>query len=407
MAKKQADAPSQPRTPAKGVLPQTQYTGVNASNTSTVIVSALLEVTGHVRFGDGTDIATTVTEKDTVARPGGGSVEKAIWAGTKRRGVDRRTIHELRDRLGWNEKCYIPELCGMCPICWLYGFTGTTQERESPVKGINAKSRVLYSTSVSVEEVARCVSRHSRNQVDEKSQTTAGTAGIHEEEVIVGAHFPVYTSLLHVLDWEIGAFAHAFLEDINQNRYTAASRGQGGIRFAENNQDPILIVDESPTGVFPLSVPKVPAWETDYAKVAALFASHHSSSPSLVGVRSTLQAQGFAVEGDTKTLTARAGSTELIVEATENFLVVRQGSDELMKRYYGNQALGFLRQKQIGFQKTLADPKWRGELRDELRAYAAAIQKKEPSKESTGATPPEPGTNPEEGAPDDGTGSSE
>ncbi len=408
-SKQKKDNSATPRVTKTGdSLRTTQYTGVNAPISKTVVVSALLEVTGHVRFGDGTDIATTITEKDAVLAPDGKSVEKAIWAGTKRRGVDRRTIHELRDRSGWNEKCYIPELCGMCPICWLYGFTGTTQERESLVKRINAKSRVLYSTSVSLEGVARCVSRHSRNQVDEKSQTTAGAAGIHEEEVIVaGTHFPIYTSLLHVLDWEIGAFAHALLEGINQNRYTAASRGQGGIRFAENDGDPVLIVDESPTGVFPLSVPKVPAWETDYAKVAALFASHHSSSPSLVGVQSTLQAQGFAVEGNTKTLTARAGSTELIVEAAENFLIVRQGSDELMKRYYGNQALGYLRQRQIEFQKTLADPEWRGQLSEELSAYVAAIQKKEPSKESTGATPPDPGTNPEEGAPDDAAGRSE
>jgi len=400
---KKGNAAAPSATKGGSRLPDTQYTGVNAPNTKTVVVSAVLEITGQVRFGDGTDIATTITEKDTVLGPGGSTCEKAIWAGTKRRGVDRRTIHELRDRLGWKGTCFIPELCCECPICWLYGFTGTTQKKD-----INAKSRVLYSTSVSVEEFARCVNRHSRNQVDEKSQTTAGAAGIHEEEVVVGGtHFPAYTSLLHVLDWEIGAFAHAFLEDINQNRYTAASRGQGGIRFAENNQDPILIVDESPTGVFPLSVPKVPAWETDYAKVAAVFASHHSSSPSLIDVQSTLQAQGFAVEGDTKRLTARAGSTELIVEAAENFLLVRQGSDELMKRYYGNQALGYLKQKQIEFQKALADPTWRDGLRKEVGAYAAAIQKKEPSKESTGATSPEPSTNPKEGAPDDGTGSSE
>jgi|SRR5208337_2501595 len=399
MAKKQAETAN---AGEQTMLPRTHCTGVNAADTKTVIVSTVLEVTGQVRFGDGTDIATTVTEKDTVLGPNG-AVEKAIWAGTKRRGVDRRTIHELRDRLGWDGKCYIPKLCGMCPICWLYGFTGTTQEQESEVKGINAKSRVLYGTSVSIEEVVRCVNRHSRNQVDEKSQTTAGSAGIHEEEVIVaGTHFPAYTSLIHVLDWEIGAFAHALLEDINQNRYTAASRGQGGVRFAENNQEPVLIVDESPMGVFPLAVPKIPAWETDCSKALALFTAHHASPVSLLPFQPLFQAQGFAVEAGPKKLTAKAEGIEIIVEAGDHCLVVYQGSDELMKRYYGNQALGYLRQKQIEFQKKIADSTWRQDLRKELISYAAAINpKKGKDKESKAGAPPEAGT---EAAQADGDG---
>jgi hypothetical protein len=388
---------------SKTMLPQTQHTGVNASDAKTVIVSALLEVTGQVRFGDGTDIATTITEKDRVLGPDSQTVEKAIWAGTKRRGVDRRTIHELRDRLGWNGKCYVGELCGKCPTCWLYGFTGTTQEQESEVKGINAKSRVLYGTSVSVEEVARCVNRHSRNQVDEKSQKTAGAAGIHEEEVIVaGTHFPIYTSLLHVLDWEIGAFAHALLEGVNENRYTAAARGQGGIRFAENNAEPFLIVDESPTGLFPLSVPKVSASETNYSKVVSLFGSQHASPISLVPVQSVLQSQGFTVEAAANKLTARAGNTELIIESGAGWLVVHQGPDELMKRYYGNQALGYLRQKQIECQKRLADSNWRNQLTNELKLYAQAIQKDDSSKESTGAPSPDATAGSKQSGTDDG-----
>jgi hypothetical protein len=272
----------------------------------------------------------------------------------------------------------------------LYGFTGTTKERESAIKRINAKSRVLYGTSVSVEEVARCVNRHSRNQVDEKSQTTAGAAGIHEEEVIVaGTHFPIYTSLLHVLDWEIGAFAHGLLEGINQNRYTAASRGQGGVRFAENNAEPLLIVDESPAGVFPLSVPKMSASETDYAKVLPLFAAPHASPMSLLPFQAKLQAQGFAVDAEPNKLTARAGNTELIVEGGEGWLVVHQGPNELMKRYYGNQALGYLRQRQIEFQKKLVDSHWRSEISKEIESYAKAIQKKAGNTESNGTTSPE------------------
>ncbi len=138
------------------------------SETKTVIVSAVLETTGHVRFGDGTDINITITEKDVVA----GGVEKAVFAGTKRRGVDRRTMHELRNKW-WDEECFIPALCGMCPTCLLLGFTGTTSEvKKIKDMGINCKSRILYATAYSVQPTGDAVTTHSRNQVNERSQTT-------------------------------------------------------------------------------------------------------------------------------------------------------------------------------------------------------------------------------------------
>ncbi|HWP56701.1 MAG TPA: hypothetical protein VNL14_02305 [Candidatus Acidoferrales bacterium] len=378
-----------------GKLSVTQYTGINATGTKTVLVSALLEVTGQVRFGDGTDIATTITEKDTVLGPNG-SVEKAVWAGTKRRGVDRRTIHEFRDRAGWDEgDCYIPKLCGMCPICWLFGFTGTTQEQDSAVKGINSKSRLLYATSLSIQDTAQCLNRHSRNQVDEKAQTTAGAAGIHEEEVIVGGtRFPVYTSLIHVLDWEVGAFAHALLENLNSNRYTAASRAQGGIKYVELDSAPAIIVDESALGIFPFAAPKIPAWETDLAKTTEVFTQAKNSPPSLEPFRVALQAQGFNVEAAANTLTAKGGDVELTVEVDGGCLVVHQGRDELMKRYYGSQAVGYLRQKQIEFQKKLSDSKWRANFKSEVRDYAQKLQGKaaERTTEVSGDADTEAGT---------------
>jgi len=379
MARSRRQAEAANSQPSRGGgLPRTTHTGVNAADTKTVLISALLEVTGQVRFGDGTDIATTVTEKDVVLAPDGRSVEKAIWAGTKRRGVDRRTIHELRNRVGWDGgDCYIPKLCGMCPVCWLFGFTGTTQEQGSEVKGINAKSRVLYATSLSIQDTAQCLNRHSRNQVDEKAQTTAGSAGIHEEEVIVGGtRFPTYTSLIRVLDWEIGAFAHAFLENVNSNRYTAASRGQGGMKVVDLDGEPAVVVDESLFGVFPFAAPKVSASETDVDRVSKLFAATRNSPLSLQPFRAALEAEGFMVEAAANKLTATGGNVELVVETDGKCLVVRQGPDELMKRYYGSEAVGYLRQKQIEFQKQLADSKWRGEFKNEIKGYAQKLQGK-------------------------------
>jgi hypothetical protein len=213
--------------------------------------------------------------------------------------------------------------------------------------------------------------------VDEKSQTTAGAAGIHEEEMIVaGTHFPLYTSLIHVLDWEIGVFAHAFLENLNANRYTAASRAQGGMRFVEHNNEPVLVVDESPVGICPLSAPKVASWETDYKKAIELFMPSRNSPISLLSFQAQLQKQGFAVESGEKKLTAKGGNIELTIQAQENFLVVHQGSDELMKRYSGSQALGYLRQKQVEAQKNLANSSWRSQFQTEVRGYTQAIQGK-------------------------------
>lgn len=403
MAKKKEDAKTGAKK-ASEKLPVTSHTGVNATGTKAVIVSALLEVTGQVRFGDGTDIATTITEKDVVLGPSGRSVEKAIWAGTKRRGVDRRTIHELRDRAGWDGgDCYIPKLCGMCPVCWLFGFTGTTQEPDSVVKGINAKSRILYATSLSIQDTTQCLNRHSRNQVDEKAQTTAGSAGIHEEEVIVGGtRFPTYTSLIRVMDWEIGAFAHAFLENLNSNRYTAASRGQGGMKLVDLDGEPVIVVDESPLGVFPFAAPKVQASETDVDKVSKLFAATRNSPLSLQPFQAALEAQGFMVEAAANKLTATGGNVELVVETDGQCLVVHQGPDELMKRYYGSQAVGYLREKQIEFQKKLADSTWRDGFKSEVTAYANALQKKGSDSQTT----PTPGANAGADTPspeDDGT----
>ncbi|MDE0040558.1 MAG: type I-D CRISPR-associated protein Cas7/Csc2, partial [Candidatus Poribacteria bacterium] len=268
-------------------LPKTTLTGVNADVTKSVLVSAVLEVHGQVRFGDGTEVNITVTETDMVLRPSDGTqIPKFIFAGSKRRGVDRRSIHALRD-LYWDgsEPCYIPNLCCECPICWLYGFTGTTQQK----KNINAKSRILYASSVSVESISIGRNTHSRNQVDEKAATTAGEAGIHEEEIIVaGVHFPTYTTLAHVLDWEIGAFSHALLENINSNRYTAASRAQGGMKFAQHDETPLVIVDESCQGIFPLSVPKIPGWEDNWQEASKAF----QNAIDKEALKSALKTQG-------------------------------------------------------------------------------------------------------------------
>ena len=260
--------------------------------TKTVIVSAVLETTGQLRFGDGTDINITITEKDVVADPEGKGVEKAVFAGTKRRGVDRRTMHELRNRFWEAGECFIPTLCGRCPTCMLLGFTGTTQKNPL-IRDINCKSRILYATSYSVQRAGDAVTTHSRNQVNELTQTTAGSAGIHTEEVIVaGTDFPTYTTLHHVLDWEVGAFAHALLENVNQGRYTAASRAQGGMTYPEASGEPMIVIDVSGPGVFPLPIPKISSHIHDFTEVQGKFEEGGSVEES----RSKLERFGFSVE---------------------------------------------------------------------------------------------------------------
>lgn len=323
------------------------------SETKTVIVSAVLETTGHVRFGDGTDINITITEKDVVA----GGVEKAVFAGTKRRGVDRRTMHELRNRW-WDEECFIPALCGMCPTCLLLGFTGTTSEvKKIKDMGINCKSRILYATAYSVQPTGDVVTTHSRNQVNEKSQTTAGSAGIHTEEVIVaGTDFPTYTTLYHVLDWEIGAFAHAFLENVNQGRYTAASRAQGGMRFAEKDGEPMVMVDVSVPGVFPISASRVPAHVDNLSEVEAVFGEGKDGQ----NLKEKLENFGFS-------MSERDGAH-----------VWKRGDAEIGERRSGEAALAYLRVRQGDFLDFLASMRNGGskDFRDGAEKYFKKVSKK-------------------------------
>jgi hypothetical protein len=383
-------AQSEGKQAEKKNLPKTTLTGVNADNTKSVLVSAVLEVHGQVRFGDGTDVGLTITETDMVLRPSDeGQLQKFIFAGSKRRGVDRRTIHGLRDQHWDGEQCYIPGLCCACPICWLYGFTGTTQD-----KSINAKSRVLYSSSVSIEEVQLGVNTHSRNQVDEKTQTTAGAAGIHEEQIIVaGVHFPTYTALVRVLDWEIGLFAHALLENVNSNRYTAASRAQGGIKFAEHDMVPLIIVDESEQGIFPLAVPKIAGWENAWQRASEIF--HNAMSRS--HLQTTLEVQGFEVVENEEVNQASTLPTppsenpqqaqeadgpqpstqvnRLILTESDGVITVKHDAHVLMKRYIGDKALGYLRQKQLVAKQKIMSLTAQSFL-TEINPYIAAISSK-------------------------------
>lgn len=313
--------------------------------TKTVVVSAMLETTGQIRFGDGTEINLTVTEKDLIPIPGSESgvkdgVEKVVFAGSKRRGVDRRTVHELRDRFWHTTECYVPELCGRCPTCVLFGFTGTTRpaddqlsKTDQEVLGrVNCKSRILYSTAYSIEPANQAVAEHSRNQVNERTQTTAGSAGIHSEEVIVGGvHFPVRTTLYQVLDWEIGSFAHAFFENLNLGRYTASSRAQGGLKIADDNGTPLIVVDVSETSVFPLPAPQVPSAESDYLRAKEVF----KKARALTNSRELVTQFNLDVEGN------------------EEEFRIKNGEKVLATRYTGDKAQSFLRRMQTEFLKFL------------------------------------------------------
>jgi len=385
-------ATQEQRVVAPKSLPRTVLTGINAepSQLFTVMVTAMVETTGQVRFGDGTDIDTTITEKDTVALPDGDSVLKYVWAGTKRRGVDRRLIHELRNAHRPEfTACYIGQLCAQCPICWLYGFTGTTAPKGSPAKeqDINAKSRILYATSVSVETLGQFpANRHARNAVDERTQktgtATSGESGIHREEFIPeGIHFPIYSAAVRVLPWEVGAFAHGLLESLNSNRYTAASRAIGGMKLSTVNEwhGPALIVDVSPDGVFPLAAPKIASSEVDFPH--ALEALTGAVTPG--NVRIAFQAMGFKVEPPASTaqnaakpedeLIVKEGEAELLrITFESGALTMKQNGILLMTRYWGERARGYLESQRLAFRRYLVDPQTAG-FPESVKPYVAAI----------------------------------
>jgi hypothetical protein len=337
--------------------------GLISPNAKTVIVSAVLETVGQVRFGDGTEVNLTVTEKDLVPTPrGGGFVEKVVFSGSKRRGVDRRTIHALRNQMvrrvennqdqGSLFDCYIPALCSECPTCWLYGSVGAVGEAAKK-KDYNIKSRVLYASALSVEPSDIAVAVHNRNAPNELDHTT-GEAGIHSEELIkANVHFPTITVLDRVVDWEIGAFAHALLENVNGNRYTAASARQGGMRFSESDGEKMIVVDVSERGIFPLETLKVPGEETDFNKVKEMFAN----AGNLDHIRKTFEGQGFTcTDNGGGGFKVKNGETTLWTVKGENGVItVSQGEGDqakvLMTRYVGDRAYGFLRARQENCQR--------------------------------------------------------
>jgi len=332
--------------------------GLISPNATAVIVSAVLETVGQVRFGDGTEVNLTVTEKDLVPTPGGGFVEKVVFSGSKRRGVDRRTIHALRNQMvrkvendqdqGPLFDCYIPALCSECPTCWLYGSVGAVGEAAKK-KDYNIKSRVLYASALSVEPSDIAVAVHNRNAPNELDHTT-GEAGIHSEELIkANVHFPTITVLDRVVNWEIGAFAHALLENVNGNRYTAASARQGGMRFSElDGGEKMIVVDISERGIFPLETVKVPGEETDFNKVKEMFAN----ASNLDHIREIFKRQGFTcLDSKDGGFNVNNGEATLWTVKGENgVIIVSQGEGEqakvLMTRYTGNRAYGFLRARQ-------------------------------------------------------------
>jgi|Deesub1362A_J573_1020465.scaffolds.fasta_scaffold02693_6 CRISPR type I-D-associated protein Csc2 len=366
--------------------------GILSKSAKTVIVNALIETTGQVRFGDGTEVNLTITEKDLIPTSDGGFIEKVVFAGSKRRGVDRRTIHALRNQIlqshdGDNpyENCYIPNLCRECPTCWLLGATVMG-------KGYNIKSRILYGSAYSIESSDIAVQPHSRNMVDEKDQTTAGEAGIHTEEFIKGGiHFPTITTLERVVDWEIGVFAHALLENINQNKYTAASRAQGGVKFTEvDTIGHCIIIDESPDGIFPLPTPKIGADKTDLKSALAIY----MESINLNKIKERFEAQGFeVVEKEKSSLLIKSNGSaryKISCEDDKGILEIFQciqesceGDEKLVQiRYYGDRALGYLREKQYvwkSFLETFDEQKWKATHEELLKKVE---DKKRSSKKS-------------------------
>ncbi len=223
--------------------------------------------------------------------------------------------------------------------------------------GVNCKSRILYATAYSVQSTGDAVTTHSRNQVNERSQTTAGAAGIHTEEVIVaGTDFPTYTTLHHVLDWEVGAFAHAFLENLNQGRYTAASRAQGGMRFAETDGEPLVVVDVSESGVFPVSVPRVPAHVDELSDVETTFKE----------------------SDDGQKLEEKLGRFGFSLDERDGAHVWKRADVEVGERRSGEAALAYLRARQGDFLDFLASMQNGGSkaFREGAESYFKEVSKK-------------------------------
>ncbi|MBM7623685.1 type I-D CRISPR-associated protein Cas7/Csc2 [Sporohalobacter salinus] len=339
--------------------------GINNSEAKTVILNGIIETTGQVRFGDGTEINLTITEKDLVPTRDGEAVEKVVFAGSKRRGVDRRAAHEFRNEYidfenstednSPENDCYIPELCLKCPTCWIYGGTGSTSDTEIDY---NIKSRVHYPTAYSIERSELAVATHSRNRVDERSNET-GQAGIHEEEFIKGGvHFPISTIMKKMSDWEIGVYSQTFLDNINQSNYTAGASRQGGVKISTDRNDkaPILIVDVSETGTFPLPTFNISA---DIESFNEAF-KEYKEKIQLTELKTDFENKGFEIEEEEKGFQIKDDDNKVMkIEKEDNVIKVTSNNDKvIMKRYIGSKALGYLQKRTNDYQQFLTSFNW-------------------------------------------------
>jgi|YelNatPaOPRAMG01_1025707.scaffolds.fasta_scaffold00377_55 hypothetical protein len=224
------------------------------------VAFAILEAQGFVFFGHEPLVEVAYIEKAEV-----NGKSRPIFAASKRRGVDRRIIHELREKFspGYLKTCHIgvveregeEPLCGECPACLIFGT-------------LQYPSRIRYADSVAIEEDA--VQELNKNIIDELKLTSG--AILTQEAIKPGTHFPIYTFGRWMTEDEFGGWAYAFLSAIRQGRYTSRGAAHGKLDIATINGEPAVFLLESDKPLYP-SIFRISIVETDYKTLSQRFAN--------------------------------------------------------------------------------------------------------------------------------------
>ena len=140
------------------------------------------------------------------------------------------------------------------------------------------------------------------------------------------------------------------------------------MRLAQHDETPLVIVDESYQGIFPLSVPKIAGWENNWQKASKVF----QKAMDKEALKSALEIQGFSVADKSSSDSA---VNELVLKENNDIITVKHGEHVLMTRYSGNKALGYLRQKQLIAKQQFTDLKAE-KFHKDIKPYVIAINPK-------------------------------
>jgi len=163
-------------------------------------------------------------------------IEKVVMLASKQKAAERRKAEQFIREVKKEYTCYVKdELCLRCPVCILNGGIGTIEKTKG--EDISIRSRILYQSAYSIENLEEAIETLTFNAVDEKTVSTG--QALNERELIKpGTHF---ISIVTLVAPTINELKFALKYILACDRYGAETRGFGtmtnhlfGMAFGES-----------------------------------------------------------------------------------------------------------------------------------------------------------------------------